>query len=92
MSDTALRTDGLTKRFGSGVALDHLDLDVAEGEVVGYLGPNGAGKTTTIRLLLRLTRPTEERAEIFGLDCQGQPVGAHSRLPSWPARRAYGPR
>jgi ABC-2 type transport system ATP-binding protein len=78
--DTALRTEGLTKRFGDVVALDHLDLEVAPGEVVGYLGPNGAGKTTTIRLLLGLSRPTEGRAEIFGLDCQHQPVETHRRL------------
>jgi len=80
MSDTALRTDGLTKHFGDVVALDHLDLEIAPGEVVGYLGPNGAGKTTTIRLLLGLSRPTGGRAEIFGLDCQRQPVQAHRRL------------
>ncbi len=80
MAPTALRTDGLTKRFGDVVALDHLDLEVAEGEVVGYLGPNGAGKTTTIRLLLGLSRPTEGRAEIFGVDCQRQPVETHRRL------------
>jgi ABC-2 type transport system ATP-binding protein len=80
MSNVALRTDGLTKRFGDLVALDHLDLEVAQGEVVGYLGPNGAGKTTTIRLLLGLSRPTDGRAEIFGLDCQRQPVETHRRL------------
>ena len=80
MSDAALRTEGLTKHFGDVVALDHLDLEVAQGEVVGYLGPNGAGKTTTIRLLLGLSRPTEGRAEIFGLDCQRQPVQTHRRL------------
>ncbi|HVX23378.1 MAG TPA: ABC transporter ATP-binding protein [Acidimicrobiales bacterium] len=80
MSDPALRTEGLTKRFGDVVALDHLDLEVAKGEVVGYLGPNGSGKTTTIRLLLGLSRPTEGRAEIFGLDCQRQPVETHRRL------------
>ena len=62
------------------VALDHLDLEIARGEVVGYLGPNGAGKTTTIRLLLGLSRPSEGRAEIFGLDCQRQPVQTHRRL------------
>ncbi|HVA06819.1 MAG TPA: ATP-binding cassette domain-containing protein, partial [Acidimicrobiales bacterium] len=45
----AIRTKGLTKRYGGAAALDHLDLEVAPGEVVGYLGPNGAGKTTTIR-------------------------------------------
>ena len=80
MPDTALRTEGLTKRFSDVVALDHLNLEVAPGEVVGYLGPNGAGKTTTIRLLLGLSRPTEGRAEVFGLDCQRQPVETHRRL------------
>jgi ABC-2 type transport system ATP-binding protein len=76
----AIRTEGLTKRYGDVAALDSLDLDVAEGEVVGYLGPNGAGKTTTIRLLLGLIRPTAGRGEIFGLDCQHRSVEAHRRL------------
>ena len=80
MSETALRTEGLTKRYRDVVALDQLDLEVARGEVVGYLGPNGAGKTTTIRLLLGLSRPTEGRGEIFGLDCQRRPVETHRRL------------
>src|SRR6202163_2075183 len=77
---TAIRTEGLTKHYGPAAALDRLDLEVAQGEVVGFLGPNGAGKTTTIRLLLGLIRPTHGRAEIFGLDCQRQPVQAHQRL------------
>jgi ABC-2 type transport system ATP-binding protein len=76
----AIRTEGLTKRYAGVAALDHLDLEVAQGEVAGYLGPNGAGKTTTIRLLLGLIRPTQGRSEIFGLDCQRQPVEAHRRL------------
>ena len=80
MGTPAIRTEGLSKRYGSADALLGLDLEVAEGEVVGYLGPNGAGKTTTIRLLLGLARPTAGRAEIFGLDCQRQPVEAHRRL------------
>jgi ABC-type multidrug transport system ATPase subunit len=54
----AIRTRGLSKQYGTAMALADLDLDVASGEVVGYLGPNGAGKTTTIRLLLGLIRPT----------------------------------
>jgi ABC-2 type transport system ATP-binding protein len=80
MAMTAIRTQGLTKRYGDVAALDHLDLEVAPGEVVGYLGPNGAGKTTTIRLLLGLINPTQGRGEIFGLDCRRQPVQAHRRL------------
>ncbi len=77
---TAIHTEGLTKRYGEVAALDHLDLEVGQGEVVGYLGPNGAGKTTTIRLLLGLIHPTEGRGLIFGLDCQRQPVETHRRL------------
>ncbi len=80
MEATAIRTEGLTKRYDDVVALDHLDLEVARGEVVGFLGPNGAGKTTTIRLLLGLIHPTEGRSEVFGLDCQRQPVETHRRL------------
>lgn len=80
MATSAIRTEGLSKRYGMVDALADLDLEVAPGEVVGYLGPNGAGKTTTIRLLLGLIRPTAGRAEIFGLDCQRQAVAAHSRL------------
>ena len=80
MDEPAIRTVGLTKRFGSFTALAPLDLEVARGEVLGYLGPNGAGKTTTIRLLLGLIRPTGGRAEIFGLDAERDAVAAHRRL------------
>jgi len=63
---TVLRTDKLTKRFGSLTAVDAVDLDVREGEVFGYLGPNGAGKTTTLRLLCALIAPTSGGAEVAG--------------------------
>jgi len=76
----AIRTVGLTKRYDGVDAISQLDLEIAPGQVVGYLGPNGAGKTTTIRLLLGLIRPTEGRAEIFGLDCEHRSVEAHRRL------------
>ena len=52
----AIAVSGLRKSYGKTVALDGLDLSVAEGEVHGFLGPNGAGKTTTIRILLGLLR------------------------------------
>jgi ABC-2 type transport system ATP-binding protein len=80
MAVPAIRTHGLSKRYGSFDALDTLDIEVAQGEVLGYLGPNGAGKTTTIRLLLGLIRPSAGGAEIFGLDCWQRPVDAHRRL------------
>jgi ABC-2 type transport system ATP-binding protein len=76
----AIRTAGLTKRFGETLALDGLELTVEPGEVYGYLGPNGAGKTTTIRLLLGLLRPSGGLAELFGVDAWGDPVTAHRRL------------
>ena len=76
----AIRTEGLSKRYGSTLALDELDLSVGEGEVYGYLGPNGSGKTTTIRLLLGLHRPSDGRAELFGLDAWSDPVAAHRRV------------
>jgi ABC-2 type transport system ATP-binding protein len=76
----AIRTEGLTKRYGGTTALDSLDLAVSAGEVYGYLGPNGAGKTTTIRLLLGLHRPSAGRAELFGIDAWGDPVAAHRRV------------
>jgi ABC-2 type transport system ATP-binding protein len=76
----AIRTEGLSKRYGSTLALDGLDLTVGEGEVYGYLGPNGSGKTTTIRLLLGLHRPSAGLAELFGVDAWSDPVAAHRRV------------
>ncbi len=63
-----LRTDSLTKKFGSLLAVDSLNLEVAEGEVFGFLGPNGAGKTTTVRMLCSLIAPTSGRAIVNGLE------------------------
>jgi len=69
-----IHTEGLSKDYGRGRGLFDLNLEVEEGEVLGYLGPNGAGKTTTIRLLMGLIHPTAGSATIFGLDCQRQAV------------------
>ena len=80
MTETAIRTEGLSKSFGSTLALVDLDLEVPAGEVLGYLGPNGSGKTTTIRLLLDLLTADRGRAEIFGVDAQADPVEAHRRV------------
>ncbi len=64
----AIEIRGLTKRFGSVVAVDGLDLDIPAGVVFGLLGPNGAGKTTTIRLLTGVARPTLGSATVGGTD------------------------
>jgi ABC-2 type transport system ATP-binding protein len=75
-----ISTTGLSKRYGSQLALHDLNLDVQTGEVLGYLGPNGAGKTTTIRLLLGLISPTSGRATIFGLDVKRKAPEVHRHL------------
>src|SRR5438105_7116912 len=63
-----VEAEGLVKRYGEIVAVDHVDLMVEPGDVYGYLGPNGAGKTTSLRMLLGLIRPNEGAAQLFGRD------------------------
>ena len=63
-----IRAEGLTKRFGDVTAVDHVSLDVKDGEVFGFLGPNGAGKTTTVRMLAGLISKTEGTAEVAGCE------------------------
>jgi ABC-2 type transport system ATP-binding protein len=63
---TAIHTDGLTKRYGQLVAVDHLSVQVPAGVVAGFVGRNGAGKTTTIRMLLGLIRPSDGTAKVLG--------------------------
>jgi ABC-2 type transport system ATP-binding protein len=74
-----IETRGLSKTFGTIVAVDGLDLDVRSGEIFGYLGPNGSGKTTTIRMLLDFVRPTAGTARVLG----ASPT-------SWEVRRRIG--
>ena len=61
-----IRTENLTKKFNTTLAVDDLNLDVDEGEVFGFLGPNGAGKTTTVRMLTSLIGPTTGSAIVNG--------------------------
>src|SRR3982751_156473 len=65
-TDTSLRIENVTKRFGDFTAVDDLSFDVRRGRVFGFLGPNGAGKTTTIRMIVGITHPDEGRIELFG--------------------------
>jgi ABC-2 type transport system ATP-binding protein len=71
---SAVHTEALTKRYGPRVGIEHLDLEVLQGEIFGFIGPNGAGKTTTIRLLLDLLHPSSGRATILGLDAHRDSV------------------
>jgi ABC-2 type transport system ATP-binding protein len=64
----ALQTVSLTRRFGAKVAVDGVDLQVAEGEIYGFLGPNGAGKSTTVRMLTTLLLPSDGTASVAGFD------------------------
>jgi len=65
-ADPAVETRGLSKRFGSRLAVDGLDMVVPRGAVYGFLGPNGSGKTTTIRMLLGLVEPTSGTRSLLG--------------------------
>jgi len=76
----AIRTTGLTKRYGTICALDALDVEVREGEIFGFLGPNGAGKSTAIRLLLGYIHPTAGRADVLGCDIVTESVAIRRRI------------
>jgi ABC-2 type transport system ATP-binding protein len=79
-ADPMLEARGLTKRFGSAMALDDVSLSVRPGEVVALLGANGAGKTTTISLFLGLLAPTTGQALVAGQDVSADPATARAAL------------
>src|SRR5436189_3682213 len=76
----AIVVEGLVKSFGSVVALDGIDLDVAQGTVFGLLGPNGAGKTTAVRILSTILPPDAGRAEVLGRDVVREPDAVRRRI------------
>jgi ABC-2 type transport system ATP-binding protein len=76
----AIRTSGLTRRFGDLVAVDDVNLRVPRGSVYGFLGPNGAGKTTTIRMLLGLIRPHGGEVKLFGQSLRDERIGLMRRV------------
>jgi ABC-2 type transport system ATP-binding protein len=79
MSAVVIKVETLTRRFGEFVAVDHINFDVYQGEVVGYLGPNGSGKTTTIRMLLGLLEPSDGKATVLGFDAFKQSEAVRTR-------------
>ena len=91
-----IEAHALTKAFGAFVAVDHLDLQVAEGEILALLGHNGAGKTTTVRMLTGLIRPTGGTARVAGYDTVAQAadvrrlIGLLTELPGLYSRMRVG--
>jgi ABC-2 type transport system ATP-binding protein len=78
--DSAVSCVGLTKRYGSVLALDQLTLDAPTGSIFGLLGPNGAGKSTLIRLLTRQAAPTAGAAQVLGLDVTSAGMALSKRI------------
>ena len=76
VTEPVIAVSGLTKRFGSVLAVDDLDFSVDQGDVCGLLGPNGAGKTTTIGMLTTRVIPTSGRAFVAGIDVVADPAHA----------------
>src|SRR6185369_5113357 len=64
--EIAIDANGLTRRFGSFTAVDHVTLSIERGEIFGFLGSNGCGKSTTMKMLTGLLPPTEGTATLFG--------------------------
>ena len=77
---SVIQMKNLTKNFGKVVALDGLNLEVKQGEVLGFIGPNGAGKSTAIRVLLGLLRKTSGEVSLFGKDPWKDAVELHRRI------------
>lgn len=76
----AISVRGLTKRFGSFTAVDHISFDVGRGEIFGFLGANGAGKTTAMRMLCGLSRPTAGAGTVAGCDINTQSEMINRRI------------
>ncbi|WP_078596139.1 ABC transporter ATP-binding protein [Evansella clarkii] len=75
-----LKVTNLTKKFGDFKALDGVNLEVNEGEIMGFIGPNGAGKSTTIKVLLGILKATDGEVQIFGKDAWDDAVEIHKRV------------
>jgi ABC-2 type transport system ATP-binding protein len=80
MQDLAIDVSGLTRRFGSLVAVDNLDLKIPRGSIYGFLGPNGSGKSTSIRLLTGLLRPDSGDIDVLGFNLPAQAEALRLRI------------
>src|SRR6266446_9896844 len=80
MTDLAIVTEKLTRRFGALTAVDNVDLRVTAGQFFGFLGPNGAGKSTTIKMLTGLLAPTSGNICVLGRDIAEEPLEVKRRI------------
>ncbi len=71
-----IKLTNLTKNYGKLIAVNGINLNVAQGEIFGFLGPNGAGKTTTLKMMAGLYQPTDGSVQIGGYDVQKEPLKA----------------
>lgn len=79
-TDCAIRVSGLTKKFGTFTAVDHITFEVKKGEIFGFLGANGAGKTTAMRMLCGLSRSTSGEGIVAGCDINTQAETIKKRI------------
>jgi ABC-2 type transport system ATP-binding protein len=79
----AIVAENLTFRYGDLTAVDHIDFNVAEGEIFGFLGPNGAGKSTTIKMLTGQMRPKEGKALVLGMDVAANVRKVRAEIGVW---------
>ncbi len=75
-----IEAEGLTKKYGTQIAVNHLTLQIQQGEVFGFLGPNGAGKTTTLLMFLGLTEPTSGKVRVIGFDPTREPLRVKEKV------------
>jgi len=85
----AIEVRGLTKRYGGRAVVDHVDLAVPRGRIVGFLGPNGSGKTTTIRMICGLLTPDEGSGTTLGLDLRTRAAEIKRRVGYMTQRFSY---
>jgi ABC-2 type transport system ATP-binding protein len=96
LKDTVLKLDGLTKKYDNKPVVDHISLEIKQGEIFGLLGPNGAGKSTTMNMVCSLVKPTAGKVELFGYDTKTdmkkvkaklgfipQELAIHGNLKAW---------
>jgi ABC-2 type transport system ATP-binding protein len=80
MTPSTILAEDLTYRYGDLLAVDHINFDVGQGEILGLLGPNGAGKSTTVKMLTGQLLPKEGRATLLGLDVARQPKQVQAQI------------